>query len=145
MSVLPINKYFRVILGATFDYPFQYLSGVPGNATPVDLTGYTGAWTLHTPDGIVTYTTGASPGESGVFFSMAESPHYPMPTLYPAPTDYPGPLIYASTGVIDLVISASDTAAITWKTIKYNLSITSPLSVVTNLLTGSINVTNTLP
>ncbi len=129
MAILPVPKLFKVIKGGTFDYRFQYLSGNSTSSTPVNLTGYTARWTITTLVApyttLATYTTGGALGVSGVVFG--------------------GDLHDPATGIIDLIISSTDTAAITWTTARYNLTITDSFNVVSPLLTGSIGVVGSLP
>jgi hypothetical protein len=124
MSQLPAPKLLKVIKGATFDYTFQMLSGVVGNAESIDLTGNTGIWTIIPNNGNpIIYTTSASPGSSGVFFGGNTND----------PTN----------GFIQLMITASDTTAIAWTTGTYTFSL-SDGGVVTVLLGGGIGVVGIL-
>jgi hypothetical protein len=126
--ILPANHLFKVIQGATFDFRFQFRYGPQASVVPVDLTDYTGTWTITSFDGLTTYasyTTGASPGQSGVFFGGDLSDH--------------------TTGIIDLVIVGNDTAALSWTTAAYTFSVALPSESPVPLLEGHIAVIGTLP
>ena len=113
----------------TFDYPFQYLVGTLNASAPIDLTGYTGSLILTSTNGLTVYSrynSSASPGTSGVFFGGQS--HTP------------------TNGIIDLVIIAADTAAITWPSpASYTFSLTDTHSVVSLVLTGTFGIVGTLP
>src|SRR5947209_1833423 len=113
MSVLPAAKYFRVIKGITFDYRWVYLQG----SSAQSLVGYTARWYITSLDGLTTYmtlSTGALAGQSGVFFGG--DAHDP------------------TNGVVDLVISAADTAALTWTAAAHQLVFTTPTNTTVELM-----------
>ena len=125
--ILPATKLFKVIKGTTFDYRFQYLMGNQSSSAPIPLTGYTAQWIITPPTGTATtYTTTLNGNGSGVKFGGD-------------PAD-------PTNGIIDLVISATDTAAIVWRTATHALVLTSPSPVhVTELMTGGMGVIGALP
>lgn len=126
--ILPANKLFRLIRGVTFDYRFSFLLGAPGSSTGFNLTGYTASWVLTSTDNLTTlatYTTGAASGHSGVFFGGDNND----------PTN----------GIIDLVISDTDTAALIWTRAYHQLALTAPDTTRIELIKGGINVIGTLP
>jgi hypothetical protein len=124
MSDLPNQKLLKIIKGATFDYTFQFSLGQPGSSSTFNLTNYTGSWVITPGIGSpITYTTGGSAGASGVFFG--------------------GDAGDPTNGMIDLVISASDTAVIPWTIGTYTFSIASG-GVVTELLSGGIGIAGSL-
>jgi hypothetical protein len=129
MSILPANKLLKIIVGTTFDYPFQYLVGTPSSSAPFNLTGYTAEWTIVPNGGFipVTYTT--------------------VPTTHGSAVVFGGDGDDPTTGIIDLVISATDSAAIPWLTGVYTLALYSPASpsVVTQLLGGGVGIVGALP
>jgi hypothetical protein len=94
----------------------------------VDLTGATGSMALSSWDDSVTYltlTSGATIGQSGLFFGGNQSD----------PTD----------AIIDIVISATDTAAINWKYARYNLVLTTTTFATQRLMYGQFAVVGFLP
>jgi hypothetical protein len=118
--ILPIPKYFRILKGVTFDYPFQYLVGSSTTSSPVNLTGYTGIWTITYTGGSTVYNSSASPGQSGVFFGGQSN----------QPTN----------GMINLIINRTDTAVIPWKTATYTFQLIDTLNNEYQLLNGGIGV-----
>lgn len=125
--ILPVLKTFTVTKGTTFTYRFQWLQGVPTSAVPQPLTNFTASMAITSWNGATTYltlATGAAPGASGIFFGGAQND----------PTN----------GVIDIVIAASNTAAFTWTTARYNLVLTGN-SQTYRLLYGSMGVFGFVP
>jgi hypothetical protein len=126
--VLPVLKNFTVTKGVTFSYPWQWLIGVVGSNTAQNLTGYTGTMAITDWNAATTYktlVTGNTLPASGIYFGgQQQTP---------------------SNGIIDIVISATDTAAFTFATARYNLSVTAPDTTVTRLLYGTVVVDGSLP
>lgn len=120
MSTFPAHKLFSIFKGTTFDYPFQFSLGQPGSAAPVNLSGYSFAWTITWRSGTHTYASGATQGSSGVFLG--------------------GPTNDLTSGVIDLVIVAADTATLPWTTATHVLTVTTPTAQVYPLIAGGIGV-----
>jgi hypothetical protein len=129
MSVLPAQKHFKLWLGVTFSYTWQYLTGNSSSSSPNDLAELTAALTLYNPTGdtvLTTYTSGVSSGHSGIFYGGLDSD----------PTN----------GLVTFLIVSGDTAAITWKSCAYTFTFTDTSSppIVTMPLTGTFAVLGTL-
>jgi hypothetical protein len=134
--MFPLPKLFQVTKGSLFDYRWQYVYGDPASNAPVDLTPYTATWVIASADGATiyeTYTSGGTPGTSGVFFGGdTDDPH---------------------TGIIDLVITASDTRAISWTTARHYFTLTGSGSTYFSpgnygpllVMQGGIGIIGTLP
>jgi hypothetical protein len=125
--IIPARHEFKIIAGAQFDFRFEYLLGSPESRVPIDLTDYAATWTITSLDGqttFATYTSGGEPGSSGVFFGGSGDP---------------------SNGIIDLIITATDTGDLSWTQAVYWLTMTPPDSGTIPLLQGSIIVTAALP
>jgi hypothetical protein len=119
--ILPAPKYFRIVKNITFDYRFTYATGTSIEPAAIDLTGYIGSLVLTLSNGdLITYTTGGSPGTSGVFFG--------------GDNDDP------TNGIIDLIITATDTGNIEWTQATYSFEIIDPLANVYLLLVGGFGV-----
>lgn len=127
--ITPASKLFRVIKGSTFQYRFQYLSGTPQSSVPINLTGYSATWAINwtVPSvGHTYYTTALTPSGSGVVFGG-------------------GPPATPSNGIIDLIISSTDSAAIPWTTAQHQFGITDTGGVTLVLITGGIAVVGSFP
>jgi hypothetical protein len=126
--ILPVLKNFTVTKGVTFDYGWQWLAGIPGSNAPQPLNGYTGRMSITDWNASVTYqtlVTGNTQPASGIYFGFSGDP---------------------SDGVINILISATDTAAFTFTTARYNFSVTAEDGItVTRLLYGTVVVDGSLP
>lgn len=105
----PALKTFTVNPGVTFDYSFIFYQGGPGSQLPVDLTNATAQLNIQDGFGIellqLNNQTGAiNTAFSGIYFGGQEG----------NPTN----------GTIDIVISAEDSTAITWRYARYVMTLT---------------------
>jgi hypothetical protein len=109
MSLFPAEANFRIWKGATFSTRINYFRDA-GRSQPFDLSGYTAELVL-------AKTAGG-------------------PTLHILSTEVGGITLGGVNGTIDLLIPAATTAAFTWKSAVYDLTVASPIGVVDALLTG---------
>lgn len=108
----PAKLKLTIIQGATFR---KRLIWSDESKTPIDLTGCTAR--------------------------MQVRPEIESPTvLLPLTTENGGISLTPADGIIDLYISAEDTAAITWESGVYDLEIVHPSTEVTRLVQGSVSV-----
>jgi len=98
--------------GSTFEHKFTWKDG---NGDPIDLTGYAAKMQIREKKGAVDVLLELSTSNS-------------MITLG------------GTAGTIELVISATDTAAITWKKAVYDLELVSATNKVTRLTEGNVTV-----
>lgn len=125
--IIPQTYFFKVIAGATFDYPFRYMAGGINSNTPQDLTNYTASWQITSLDGSVVYNTYSNNtiyGNSGVFFGGDS--HDP------------------ANGQIDLVINAYDSGNLAWTVAAYTFSVKPSPYVEVPVLVGQLNVIGTV-
>lgn len=144
--ILPAQKYLRVIRGATFDYPFQFLDAIEGDTTPIPLNGYTATWTI-TYDGGQTVYSNVMPIALGGQFATLVSQVGAIQIGAPGSTAtgrsgviFGGTGLDLSTGQIDMLITATDTANIPWTNATYLLEVTNPLGAVLPLMEGALAV-----
>lgn len=99
MSLLPARATHTIWRGATFHKRITILTGMVGS-DPRDLTGYTGLLEIRdAPQGTVLFTL--STGNNRITMG-------------------------GSSGILELIISATDTAGLTWNSGVYDLTITAP-------------------
>lgn len=114
MSVQPAKYDFQIWKGATFNRRLTYLSAGTGS-NPENLTGYTALLEIRNVPEAVT-------------------------PLFTLSTINSRIILGGSTGTIDLIISAADTATLSWKGGVYDLILTSGGAVATALLQGKFTV-----
>lgn len=108
-----VAKYnFTIYQGETFDKTLTWKTGDPKN--PVDLTGYTARMQIR-----------KKYGSSILLELTTENSRISLGT---------------TAGTIQIIISASDTAAIDWSSAIYDLELISGSGIVKRLLQGTIKV-----
>lgn len=122
--IIPYSHTFQIIAGTTFDFRFQYMVGPQGTTNPVDLSSSSLTWRILSPDQSTqlesyTSTNAYIQTVSGVYVgSTSNDP---------------------KNGLIDLVLSASDTGSFSWATAFYSLDVTTG-GVVVPLLVGYMTI-----
>lgn len=126
----PAFKTFTVEPSETFDYSFTFYQGAPGSQAAVDLTNASA--TLNIVDGFgltlleLTNQAGVlNESQTGIYFGGQEG--------------------NPQNGIIDLVISETDTAAITWRYATYVLTVTTQSLGEQDVLYGSFVVAGFTP
>lgn len=100
--------------GATWEESVQWL--VPGTETPVDLTNYTARMQIR-----------PNASSDVVYASLTSSPAA-------------GITITAATGIVTMRMSATTTAALSWRDAVYDLELESSTGVVTRLIEGRVTL-----
>lgn len=124
----PAVKRFEINPGLPFSYSFTFNQGSALSQYPVDLTNATGQLTIQDNIGNPTLVLSSTPpvsGGTGIYFG--------------------GPSQTPSNGIIELLISSSDTSTITWQYGNYVLVLTTPEFGELPLMRGSFAVANFLP
>lgn len=112
MSFLPARQNFKVPIGETFRYRFQWLIQADNTDTPQNLTGFHGSMPIVSLDGLTAYQT-LTTENGGLIFSGA-------------------------TGFIEILLSKAQTEALGWTVANYTLSVTNPLAESFPLLKGRL-------
>lgn len=121
--IIPSNHLFKYIPGVVFDFRFQYIAGPAGSTNPVNLTNYSGQWIVTDSNGAHTYGMGV-PGHTGVFFG--------------------GDTADPTNGIIDLIMIANDTTALSTPA-SYQFTLTpNGGNVVPLLFGGMVNIDTNL-
>jgi len=119
MSYLPGRQNFKVWVGSTFNYRFQWLDQADNINTPHNVTGFEGSMPIVSLDGLTTYQT-LTDKNGGIVFS-------------------------GTTGLIDLVLMKTQTEDLGWTYANYTLSVVDPVASETlPLLTGRLTAVGAL-
>lgn len=120
-------KQFTLTPGIPFDYPFVYYRGVPTTTLPVDLTGASATMVIFD-------------GQNNTLLTLNSTATYPASGVYLG-----GQSANYKSGLIDIVISQTDTSAITWRYANYSLNLTTTAFGLQKILYGTFVTTNFLP
>jgi hypothetical protein len=126
-SFLPVQKNFEITKGVALIYPFQYYQGVPTTMRVVDLTSATATLTILSGAGatLLTVSNGATTPASGIYFGGVQN--------------------NPANGIVTIQISATDSAAITWKYAQYTLGLTTVAFGLQKLMYGTFAIAGSLP